>query len=792
MANAQMSRVVAPGPPTFELHTLGWRAFQDLCAAVMRTVLGQEVHAFADSNDGGRDGAFYGTWHNAPSGVNQGGGVVGPFVLQCKHSRRAGTTLSESALDSEFAKIPRLVKRGLCWSYVLMTNARVTGNAEERILGRLRGAGVERPLVLDGQWVCDQIAMNRNLRMFVPRVYGLGDLSQILDERAFAQASALLASARDVVSTFVVTEPYRKAAESLRQHGFVLLLGEPAVGKTAIAHMLALAAADNWGCATLKVRTAGELVSHWNPNEPGQFFWVDDAFGTVRHDEHLTNDWSRSMEHVMSAISHGARVVLTSRSYIYRDASPLLKEYAYPRLSEQQILVDVADLTPDERRQILYNHLAAGDQPVKIRATMKPFLESAAAADPFRPEMARRLGRRIFTSSLSLTKTGITEFMMRPRRFLGDVYQQLSPDQQAALALVYAAASGSLENPPQITQERLDIISRIGSTQAGAARAIGALTGDFLQVTGPPLGQDGWVFRHPTLREGFAAWLTTQLLLLPVMLDGLSDSALLDGTDCGQGTEEERGILLRVPPALYDAMARRLAGISRQLYSGQRYIQEDGRQVDLDSRTGGPFSEREERKQAFLSYLHSWCSDVFLREYLKADPGLPGRLTEFDYPTEHQELYLLTRLYEIGLLEEKTRLQAVDRLAELVAVTPDSSWVRDWGWDKLLTPRDRAKLLDRVRTEFASGLDNDDRWFGRETRSSVFDPVEEVLSGYRDAFADAGDHVTSRAFGDALDRHLRLPEDYEDYGWASESLAREPLAPSPDANRSIFDDIDDK
>jgi hypothetical protein len=774
VVNAQMPHAVAPGPPTFELHTLGWRAFQDLCAAVMRTVLGQEVHAFADSNDGGRDGAFYGSWHNAPSGVNQGGRVDGPFVLQCKHSRRAETTLSESALEGEFAKIPPLVKRGLCRSYVLMTSARVTGSAEGRIRGRLRSAGVEYPLVLDGQWVCDQIAMNRDLRMFVPRVYGLGDLSQILDERAYAQASALLVSARDVVSTFVVTEPYRRAAEALRQRGFVLLLGEPAVGKTAIAHMLALAAADNWGCSTIKARTASELVSHWNPNEPGQFFWVDDAFGTIRHDERLTSDWSRSMEHVMSAISRGAKVVLTSRSYIYHDARPVLKEYAYPQLSER-IVVDAADLTPDERRQILYNHLAAGDQPVKIRAAMKSFLDGSATADPFRPEMARRLGRRIFTSSLSLTETGITAFMMRPRQFLGDVYQQLSPDQQAALALVYtSAADGSLENPPQITQERLDVISRVGGTPAGVARALGALTGDFLQVTGPPLGQDGWVFRHPTLREGFAAWLTTQPLLLPVMLDGLSDSALLDRTDCGQGPEEKRGILLRVPPALYDAMAGRLARIGRQLYSGQRYIQEDGRRVDLDSGEGGPFSERETRRRGFLSYLHSSCCEAFLRVYLKADPGLPGRLMEFDYPTERPELYLLARLHEAGLLEEKVRLQAVGKLADLIAVIPDSSWVRDWDWDKLLTPGDRAKLLDRVRAELAPELDNDAGWFRKETRGSVFDPVEEVLSGYRDAFADAGDHVTSRVFGDALDRHLLRPEDYEDYGWASEPRAQWP------------------
>ena len=54
----------APGPPSFELHTLGWRAFQDLCAVVIRTVWGQSVLVFADSNDAGRDGAFYGIWHD--------------------------------------------------------------------------------------------------------------------------------------------------------------------------------------------------------------------------------------------------------------------------------------------------------------------------------------------------------------------------------------------------------------------------------------------------------------------------------------------------------------------------------------------------------------------------------------------------------------------------------------------------------------------------------------------------------------------------------------------------------
>ena len=452
-----------------------------------------------------------------------------------------------------------------------MTNARVTGNSEEKIRERLRDAGVKHALVLDGQWVCDTIATNRELRLFVPRVYGLGDLSQILDERAYAQASVLMEAARDQVATFVITEPYRKAAQALQDHGFVLLLGEPAVGKSVIALMLALAAADNWGCLTVKARSAGELVGHWNPHEPNQFFWVDDAFGAVRHEEQLTQEWARSMQHVLAAIGKGARIVLTSRSYIYQDARLLLKEYAYRRLREQQIVVDVEDLTADERSQMLYNHIAMGDQPAEVKTQIKPFLDHAAAAEPFRPEMARRLGLSVFTSGLSLTEAGIAEFMTHPRQFLRDIYDQLGADQQAALALVYAAAvDGSLEAPLQLTPEQRDIIDRAGGSIAGTGRALDALTGSFLQVTGPPLGKPGWTFRHPTLWEGFASWLPTQSHLLTVVLAGLTDSALLTRVDCQDRDDERDGTLLRVPPALYRAVAERLAAIRRNPLPGAR------------------------------------------------------------------------------------------------------------------------------------------------------------------------------------------------------------------------------
>lgn len=127
MGNSRASTVHAPGVPTYELHTLGWRAFQNLCATVLREVWGQTVQSFADTQDGGRDGAFYGIWHGAAENKDV---PEGPFVLQCKFLARRDDTLTLSAIEDELAKVSSLVKRGLCNSYVLMSNARVTGQRQ--------------------------------------------------------------------------------------------------------------------------------------------------------------------------------------------------------------------------------------------------------------------------------------------------------------------------------------------------------------------------------------------------------------------------------------------------------------------------------------------------------------------------------------------------------------------------------------------------------------------------------------------------------------------------------------
>ncbi|WP_407852657.1 restriction endonuclease [Burkholderia gladioli] len=93
----------------FHLHTLGWHSFQQLCLSVLREVLGQTVQSFLDINDGGRDGAFSGTWRQ-----QNGEALSGRFVIQCKFTGRAGYALTPSDIQGEISKVSRLASKSEC------------------------------------------------------------------------------------------------------------------------------------------------------------------------------------------------------------------------------------------------------------------------------------------------------------------------------------------------------------------------------------------------------------------------------------------------------------------------------------------------------------------------------------------------------------------------------------------------------------------------------------------------------------------------------------------------------
>jgi hypothetical protein len=752
----------------YDLHNLGWNSFQQLCLTIAREVLGQTVQTFLDSSDGGRDGAFSGTWRR--HGEED---LTGRFVIQCKFTSRVNHVLRPSDLADEIKKVKRLVAAGLCDSYVLMTNAGLSGSRGEDIEAALRKAGARHVAIFGSSWIEQQIRENTHLRMLVPRVYGLGDLSKILDDRAYRQARVILESMREDLAKVVVTEAYQRAATALDKHGFVLLVGEPAAGKTTIASMLAMAAVDKWGALMLKLDDPAKVADHWDPDEPSQFFWVDDAFGVQQYEDFLVHRWNHVLPQIKAMLRKGAKIVMTSRDYIYNSARRDLKESAFPLLKESQVVIDVRDLTLEEKRQILYNHLRLGRQPREFLTQIKPYLEAVASHPRFIPETARRLGDPVFTKGLSIWQSALEDFVERREQLLHDVLQGLDRDSKAALALIYMR-NDSLESPIALERSEEDALTRLGSDLGDCIKALEALNGS-LVLHSAGSGKSVWRFKHPTIGDAYADLLVENPELLGIYIQGSSPEKMVEQVTCGD-VGIERAVI--VPESLFPLVLARL----REFPKSKAY-----KSASL-SFWGG--------KWALHGFLARRCTKEFLQLYIADNPGFLERISEPGLMlSAMSEVSLVVRLHALGLLPEANRKRFVATVSQYAIKGSDLDGMSSKPIRSVFTDDEFRELKRRVRAELLPRLDN----VRRDLQSDYYSSgsADSHMSSLMESF-----DTLEGLFGDDQDAVRIIERERQQAAeWIGEhepdererkprKLGKVEAEEKRAGTRSIFDDID--
>lgn len=753
----------------FHLHTLGWHSFQQLCLSVAREVLGQTVQSFLDSNDGGRDGAFSGVWR-----PRSGESLCGQFVIQCKFTARSGYSLTQSDLEDEFAKAERLVSRGECDVYILMTNAGVSGETELKLKERFKDAGVKDLRIFGSTWLEDQIRESKYLRMMVPRVYGLGDLSQILDERAYAQATAVLESMREDLAKVVLTESYRKAAKALNDHHFVLLVGEPASGKTTIASLLAMSSADQWGASVVKLATPKSVVDRWNPNERSQLFWIDDAFGVTQYESGLVSGWNHILNEVKTILRQGNRVVMTSRDYIYNRARADLKEGAFPLFQESQVVIDVHNLTEGERRQILYNHLKLGRQSREFRATVKPHLESIADHKRFIPEIARRLADPFFTKNLYLSEWSLAKFVDEREHFLVDLCRELDAGCKAALALIYMS-NGRLQSPISLTVAEDEALKRLDSDLGECTKALEALRGS-LVVHVIADGESYWTFKHPTIGDAYSAMLRGNPELLGIYVRGSDIEKLMWQITCGDEGIEGAVVL---PNTLFDLVIERLV----------KYKSSSAYKTDWMSGWGA--------RREVLGFLVGRCGKRFLEAYLTADPTIVESIVNprlyLDFSVE---VDLAIRLFKLDLLPEDARKSLVENVCRYAYSGEDARVLNDPELRSLLNDKELRRLREALRTKVLPRIDEVrlEHQAGREPND---EPEWHMRRFERLLAAIESEYPESRRISNVIKKERLYVQEWinENPPETDNSNTRDitvvEATVSHDGTRSIFDDIDE-
>jgi hypothetical protein len=622
----------------FNLHQLGWYNFQLLASSIAREVFGQTAETFRPSKDAGKDGTFVGIFETDGRIKMQG-----KFVFQCKFTSKAGHNLALSDLATEFDKIATLVRENQCDNYILFTNAGVSGNIRPSITEKLVSLGVKEVLVYGEDWIIAQIKENKRLRALVPRIYGLGDLSEILDERAYSQGRKLLDYLRHDLSKVVRTSTYLRALNALDKHGFVLLLGAPAAGKTTIASLLALTALDQWETPTMKLDTAAEVVEHWNSNHFKQFIWIDDAFGSTQHESNLTQQWNYKMPMLNAMIQDGVRIVMTSRDYIYEEARKKLKESVFPKLMESQVVIDVHQLTVEEKAQILYNHIKMGDQPKKFKVEIKPFLEEITNMTEFLPETARRLGNRILTEGLYISQYHLIQFVKEQRAFFLELLEKLAQSHFAALALIYIN-NGQLESPIEFKGKQSKLMERIGGSVNACGDALSNMNESIVRLISTENGSY-WTYKHPTIGDAISELIMTRPELIEFYLHGCETEQLLRNITCGNVGLKNA---LVIPSKFHSLVLKRMHTFRSARKFKQGFINDWWAQRTL------------------CEFLAERCNESFLKRYVNATPQIFEIISEpTTYIQSSPELKVASRCFSLGILPAKFRKKVVQQIINI-------------------------------------------------------------------------------------------------------------------------------
>ena len=533
-----------PNLSSIALEELGWSSFQDLAVAYAEDFFGAPFISYAKGRDGGSDGQ---DTLFTPLDVH-----TPRRVLQAKHtSSPSNLTASEFAL--ELAKLPSLAAEGF-GAYILVTNHTVTRVMEKELRALAIKAGFTEFEAHGRSQLVRRIRSSSSLRALAPRLYGIGDLSQILDERRLAQAEVLLATSRTDMERFVATEAYRDSVRALRDGGIVVLLGAPAVGKSTIARALSVAALDTFRATPLILESIAQISDHWHPGDPARLFWVDDVFGPTQVTAGAADTFNRLIPVLKASLAQGNKFVFTSRVQIWRAVRDDLKLHAAPNVEKALIEIKVEDYSPRDRAQIVYNHVKLGDQDLAWRRAFKHLAPMVASHAAFTPEVARRFGLQTFTVDLAPSIPAVDAFVRNPAAYLEALIAGMSDASKAGLALILTSggrAPTAFSRTPTVNLvcEGYDVRA------AQISKALDALEGS-LCVREVHDGEPCWAFRHPTIGEAVATVAARTPALLDIYLGGTDVRRILSEAVCAGVAVE--GAIIVIGVSRYKALLARI------------------------------------------------------------------------------------------------------------------------------------------------------------------------------------------------------------------------------------------
>lgn len=425
------------------------------------------------------------------------------IIVQCKHYARSKFADLKRAVSNEAIKM-RSDKPD---RYLLVTTQDLTRHQKDALFVELGGLAKEPSDILARSDVNYLLSVHTNIEKnhFKLWLASSSVLQRIISTGVWERSEALMETVQNRVRLYVANSSYARAQSMLASVHVVAITGAPGVGKSMLSDMLLLA---HWEEGWQVVVIHNDIAEAWSVWETGrnQVFFYDDFLGQTDFSERSTKNEPASLtKFVDRVVSHASkRMILTTRSHIFRQAQSRNEPLARSGLEEWQCVVEMLDLDILQRAHVLYNHLYFSDQPRKVVqefARDSNAIWSLVRHSNFTPRIVEQVIRRPHSSGESLF-CALKATFDRPVELWGPSFENSlsSTARNVLLHLVTFPVRGA-------PGDDLKKVVVLDSTPIEYKNALKVLEGSWISITALNDGDFEIAFANPSCRDFMLSFL---------------------------------------------------------------------------------------------------------------------------------------------------------------------------------------------------------------------------------------------------------------------------------------------
>ena len=340
--------------PNYDFHALlEPLEFQDLVCDIVQLRDGIFLETYKEGRDSGIDGLY-------TDGTRK-------IIVQAKRYQQDFKRLFRELQNSELPKVRKLKPD----RYILGVSMDFLPEEKEKIRELFEG------YIISTSDILSRKDINRLLRepkykrielaypkLWLPSITVLKKtLKESVHGAAYKESAEELKEAIKASKVFVPTRIYRKALHKWSQNNVIVISGEPGVGKTTMAYLLALAYLQPDNLDGFIWANSIHDVYAMLDDEQKQVIILDDFWGSIFHDDYTRRNDENRLDKLIRRIieSNGnKRLILTTREYILQQGlqqHPALKE----TLDCYALICTMEEYGEDEKASILFRHLYASN-----------------------------------------------------------------------------------------------------------------------------------------------------------------------------------------------------------------------------------------------------------------------------------------------------------------------------------------------------------------------------------------------------------------------------------------------